>query len=32
MKYRLTAVIEREDDGHVALCPELDIAGQGDPV
>ena len=28
----LTAVIEREDDGYVALCPELDIASQGDTV
>ncbi len=27
-----TAVIEREDDGYVALCPELDIASQGDSV
>jgi predicted RNase H-like HicB family nuclease len=26
---RVTAVIEREDDGFVALCPELDIASQG---
>jgi predicted RNase H-like HicB family nuclease len=26
---RLTAVIEREDDGFVALCPELDIASEG---
>jgi predicted RNase H-like HicB family nuclease len=26
----LTAVIEREGDGLVALCPELDIASQGD--
>ncbi|MBI4874309.1 MAG: type II toxin-antitoxin system HicB family antitoxin [Acidobacteria bacterium] len=26
---RMTAVIEREDDGCVALCPELDIASQG---
>lgn len=25
----LTAIIEREDDGFVALCPELDIASQG---
>lgn len=25
-----TAVIEKEDDGYVALCPELDIASQGD--
>jgi len=26
---RLTAIIEREDDGFVALCPELDIASEG---
>jgi predicted RNase H-like HicB family nuclease len=26
---RLTAIIEREEDGYVALCPELDIASQG---
>lgn len=25
----MTAIIEREDDGYVALCPELDIASQG---
>jgi predicted RNase H-like HicB family nuclease len=25
----VTAVIEREGDGYVALCPELDIASQG---
>ena len=25
----LTAIIEREDDGYVALCPELDIASEG---
>jgi predicted RNase H-like HicB family nuclease len=29
---QLTAVIEREGDGYVALCPELDIASQGDSV
>ena len=29
---RLTAIIEREDDGYVALCPELDVASQGDTV
>jgi hypothetical protein len=23
---QLTALIEREGDGYVALCPELDIA------
>ena len=27
-----TAIIEREGDGYVALCPELDIASQGDTV
>ena len=31
-KHQLTAVIEREDDGYVALCPQLDIASQGDTV
>jgi predicted RNase H-like HicB family nuclease len=29
---KLTAIIEREDDGYVSLCPELDIASQGDSV
>jgi predicted RNase H-like HicB family nuclease len=29
---RMTAIIEREDDGFVALCPELDIASQGSSV
>ena len=29
---QLTAIIEREGDGYVALCPELDIASQGDNV
>ena len=28
-KRQLTAIIEREGDGYVALCPELDIASQG---
>ena len=26
---QMTAIIEREDDGFVSLCPELDIASQG---
>jgi predicted RNase H-like HicB family nuclease len=30
--YQLTAIIEREGDGYVAMCPELDIASQGDTV
>ena len=29
MARQLTAIIEREDDSYVALCPELDIASQG---
>ena len=29
---RLTAIIEREDDGFVALCPEVDIASQGSSI
>jgi predicted RNase H-like HicB family nuclease len=32
MSHRLTAIIEREGDGYVALCPELDIASQGDTI
>lgn len=29
---KLTAIIEREGDGYVSLCPEVDIASQGDSV
>jgi predicted RNase H-like HicB family nuclease len=29
---RLTAIIEREDDVYVALCPEFDIASQGSTI
>jgi predicted RNase H-like HicB family nuclease len=32
MNRRLTAIIEREGDGYVALCPELDIASQGESI
>ena len=32
MNKRLTAIIQVEGDGFVALCPELDIASQGDTV
>ena len=28
----LTAVLIRENDGFVALCPEIDVASQGDTV
>ena len=30
--YELTAIIEREGNGYVSLCPELDIASQGDTI
>jgi len=32
MTKRLTAIIEREGDGYVALCPEVDVASQGSTV
>ena len=32
MNRRLTVIVEREGDGYVALCPEVDIASQGDTV
>jgi predicted RNase H-like HicB family nuclease len=32
MSRRFTAIIEREDDGYVATCPELDVASQGGTV
>ena len=28
----MTAIIEREDDGFVALCPEVDVASQGSSI
>lgn len=28
MKHKFTAIIQKEDDMFVALCPELDIASQ----
>ena len=28
----MTAIIERDGDGYVALCPELDVASQGDTI
>lgn len=31
-KFQFTAVIEREGEGYVSLCPELDIASQGENV
>jgi predicted RNase H-like HicB family nuclease len=29
---QITAIIEREGDGYVALCPELDVSSQGDTI
>lgn len=29
---QFTAVIEREGTGYFALCPELDVASQGDTI
>jgi len=29
---KLTAIIEREGEGYVSLCPELDVASQGDTI
>lgn len=28
----LTAIIEREGNGYVALCPKVDVASQGDSI
>ncbi len=32
MTRQLTTIIERENDGYVAFCPELNIASQGATV
>ena len=32
MHMQLRASIEREGDGYVALCPQLDVASQGDTI
>jgi len=32
MSRQLTAVIQREADGFVALCPEVDVASQGNTI
>ncbi len=29
---KLSAIIQRENQGYVSLCPELDVASQGDTV
>jgi len=32
MRRHLIVLIEREGDGYVSLCPELDVASQGDTI
>jgi predicted RNase H-like HicB family nuclease len=32
MKDAFTAIVEREGDGYVAFCPDLDVASQGETV
>jgi len=32
MQKQLTAFIEKEGDGYFSLCPELDIASQGNTI
>jgi predicted RNase H-like HicB family nuclease len=31
-KKTFTAIVQREGSGWVALCPELDVASQGDTI
>ena len=31
-RLQLTAVIEREGDGYVSFCPEIDVASQGSTI
>ena len=31
-KRELTAIIQKEGDGYVSLCPELDVASQGGTI
>jgi predicted RNase H-like HicB family nuclease len=32
MNRQITAIIDSEGDGYVSLCPDLDIASQGDSI
>lgn len=32
MTRQLTAIIGREENGYVSLCPELDIASEGETI
>ena len=29
---KLSSIVEREDAGFVAMCPELDVASQGNTI
>ncbi len=31
-RHQFTAIIEREGEGYVSLCPALDIASQGETI
>jgi len=31
-RHSYTAIVEREGDMYVALCPELDVASQGESI
>lgn len=32
MTKSMTMIIGREDDGYVSICPEVDVASQGDTI
>jgi len=32
MTRQLTAIIEKDGDGYVALCPEVDVVSQGESI
>jgi predicted RNase H-like HicB family nuclease len=32
MAFTVSAILHRQGDAYVALCPELDVASQGDTV
>jgi predicted RNase H-like HicB family nuclease len=32
MHKQFTVIIEREGNGYVSLCPDIDIASQGDTI
>lgn len=32
MKRQLTSIIEKEGGGYVSICPEVDIASQGNSI